>query len=232
VGSDIVCLPENVVGMCAPEAQMPQTVPGPATDRFSQLASRHRMYVIAPLIERSGGRLYGTAVLIDRAGAIAGKYRKVHPTTVAAEQKGHSAGDSLPVFRTDFGTIGIMICYDNFFPETARVLALKGAEVLFFPTAGDGRGPLAFEVILRARAIDNCIPVVASVYQNQGRSCIVDARGYLLADSCEIPGVVTAEVDLDCKITRHEVSGGVGDLKEILFKARRPQMYREIVEGI
>jgi predicted amidohydrolase len=227
--ADIVCLPENVVGMCVPAELAPQPVPGPATDRFCELASRHGMYVIAPLVERSEGRLYGAAVLIDRRGGIAGKYRKVHPTTVAM-QRGHSAGDSYPVFQTDFGRIGIMICYDNFFPETARILALNGAEVLFFPTAGDGRGPMAFEVTVRARAIDNCVPVVASVYQNQGRSCIVSAEGYLLADSCEIPGVVAAEVDLDRRITRHEVSGGRGDLREILLEARRPETYHRIVE--
>jgi hypothetical protein len=72
--------------------------------------------------------------------------------------------------------------------------------------------------------------VVASVYQNQGRSCIVSAEGFFLADSCEIPGVVTAGIDLDRKITRHEVSGGKGDLKEILFKARRPETYQPIAE--
>lgn len=227
---DIVCLPEDVVGMCVPPDLAPQSVPGPATERFSRLASKHRMYVIAPLIERGEDGIYGAALLIDRQGSIVGTYRKVHATTVA-RGRGHSAGDRFPVFETDFGKIGIMICYDNFFPETARILALNGAEILFFPTAGDGRGPMAFEVTVRARAIDNCVPVVASVYQNQGRSCIVSAQGYLLADSCEIPGVVTADVDLDEKITRHEVSGGIGDLKEILLKARRPETYRRIIES-
>ena len=225
---DIVCLPENVVGMCAPPEEMPQPIPGYATDRFSRLASKYSMHVIAPMIEQLETERSPVAVLLGRKGEVIGKYYKVHLTTPAKEKRGYIAGDSYPVFETDFGKIGIMICYDNFFPETARILALHGAEVLFFPTAGDGRGPLAFDTIMRARALDNCIPIVASVYQNQGRSCVISAEGYIIADSCEIPGVVTAEVDLDRKITRHEVSGGTGSLKEILFAARRPETYQDI----
>ena len=223
---DIVCLPENVVGMCAPQEEKPQIIPGYATDRFSRIARAYHMYVVAPMIEQRETVRSPVAVLLDRKGEIIGKYCKVHLTT--SEKRVYSPGNRYPVFETDFGKIGIMICYDNFFPETARILTLHGAEVLFFATAGDGRGPLAFDTILCARAIDNCIPIVASVYQNQGRSCIVNAEGYFIADSCEIPGVVTAEIDLDKGITRHEVSGGKGDLKDILFAARRPETYQDI----
>ena len=105
-----------------------------------------------------------------------------------------------------------------------------GAEILFFPTASDGRGPVIFDSLVRERAVDNCVHLVASVYQNKGRSCIMSADGMLLADSFEILGMVTAEIDLDRRITRHEVSGGVGDLKEILFAARRSETYEKIVE--
>ncbi|MEW5815358.1 MAG: carbon-nitrogen hydrolase family protein [Spirochaetota bacterium] len=229
--TDIVCLPENVVGMCVPPArQKPQPIPGYAADKFAKLAKKYNMYIIAPMIELKDGKSRPMAAVIDRAGEIIGKYYKVHCTTPALE-KGYIPGNDFTVFETDFGKIGIMICYDYFFPESARILTLKGAEILFFPTAGDGRGPLVFETLIRARAIDNCVPIVTAVSQNQGRSCIVNNQGYLIADTCEIPGVVTAVVDLDKNITRHEVSGGTGDLREVMLKARRPETYHEIVKS-
>lgn len=235
LNADIVCLPENVAGMCVvPQEAGLQTVPGPVTDRFCGIAARYGMYIIAPMMEQrdegpNGINVYNTAVIIDRKGQIVGVYDKVHLTTPAIS-RGHRAGNTYPVFETDFGRIGIMICYDFFFPESARILALNGAEVLFVPTAGDGRGPAVFDALVRARAIDNCVSVVASVSQNQGRSCVVSPEGDLLADSREIPGVVYTDVDLDRQILRHEVSGGRGDLRGILFRARRPETYNAISE--
>ncbi|VAW18019.1 hypothetical protein MNBD_BACTEROID01-2122 [hydrothermal vent metagenome] len=78
------------------------------------------------------------AILIDRKGQIVGKYHKTHLTVREQFIKSISPGNEYPVFRTDFGKVGLMVCYDNHFPEVARILAVKGAELIAYPSMGDG----------------------------------------------------------------------------------------------
>jgi predicted amidohydrolase len=84
------------------------------------------------IFEREGDAIYNTAALIGRKGELIGKYRKTHLPAVEAWNETH--GDGFPVFETDFGTVGMLICYDILFPEAARCLVLNGAEILFNPT--------------------------------------------------------------------------------------------------
>lgn len=126
---DIVCLPEICNGGEAEEAT------GPTIERAAEWARRHRCYVICPIRVRVGQQVFNSAVLIDREGRIVGRYDKIHPTE--GELKGGTLPGSIdpPVFQTDFGTIGIQICFDVNWHDSWSALKKKGAQIIFFPSA-------------------------------------------------------------------------------------------------
>ncbi|MBI2942224.1 MAG: carbon-nitrogen hydrolase family protein [Chloroflexi bacterium] len=233
-GCDAVCLPEyvTVLGWNPTDEQVIATyeeVPGPITERYGALARRHRMYVVGWLFEREGSRAYNTAVLFDRAGQIVGTYRKVHITAVEQARFGLAPGDSLPVFETDFGRVGMMICYDDYFPETSRVLALSEADVIFYPRL-EWPYETVGEIKTRARAIDNTVFIVVAVMTS--RSMIVDRHGYIVADSGHQPGVFTSGVDLDAHLILTKSAGTDGPVRYELAwpRVRRPELYGKIAE--
>lgn len=199
LGLDIVCLGEciTLVGTGKTHGDVAESIPGPSTDILGQAAERNHLWVVAGLVERAEGRIYNTAVLIDREGKLAGKYRKVHLPREEWQQ-GIAPGEEYPVFETDFGRVAIQICYDWFFPETATMWRLRGAEIVFAPTWGntlrDQEGRAEGETIFRARARDGGIWLVPSVYD--GNSLVIDPLGRILADSDGREGVFWAEVDL------------------------------------
>jgi predicted amidohydrolase len=127
-----------------------------------------------------------------------GKQRKVHPYW-PEEPRGTSPGDTFEVFHTDFGVVGIMICYDSWWPESARLLALKGAELILFPNAGYE------EKILPARAIDNNVAIAAATLFSP--AAILDSRGETLAVSA-VDNVLIAEIDLNDRPKCHPNAGG------------------------
>jgi predicted amidohydrolase len=232
-GADICCLPEGItlIGTGKSAADVAEAVPGPTTEAMGEVARKHGMYVVVGLYEWEGETLYNTAVLIDREGNIAGKYRKTH-LPEAEVTWGITPGDTYPAFETDFGRIGIQICYDNFFPEVARSLALNGAEIVFLPIWGDGRDEnRTWDVVARARAIDNSVYFVASNY-SQKRSLIVDPWGQILADTAGEHGVVVQEVDLDERALQPWLSVGCnGEWERLWRNERRPSTYGPIVGG-
>jgi len=187
---DIVCLPEGItlVGNNKTYLEVGEPVPGPTTQFLSTLAKKHRMYIVAGILEKEGPVLYNTAVLLDRNGELAGKYRKVSLPREEIEG-GVTPGNDFPVFDTDFGRIGMMICWDVFFPEPARMLALKGAEMIFMPIWG---GNLTLS---RARAIENQIYLVSSTYDM--KSGVFDKTGELIIEGTEEDPVVVTELDLN-----------------------------------
>ena len=130
-------LPETLTatgnGLSYQDAAEP--IPGPASDYFAEQARKHRLHLVVGLVERERHLIYNTAVLLGPDGALIGKYRKV--TLPRSEiEAGVTPGSEYPVFSTQLGRIGIMICYDGFFPEPARQLAIHGAEIIAFPVAG------------------------------------------------------------------------------------------------
>lgn len=132
-GADIVCLPEEFCGTT------PEPVPGPITEAVSVLAKQYAMYVICPLCERAGDKEYNTAVLIDREGNIAGRYRKIF---VFWGENLHAGEARVPCFDTDFGRISMLTCFDLNYPELWREASDKGVEVVFWPSAYGGGFPL------------------------------------------------------------------------------------------
>jgi len=189
-GADIVCLPEGITlaGTGKTYVECSESVPGQTTDFLGKLAREYNLYIVAGILEREGPVVYNTAVLMDKDGSLAGKYRKVSLPREEYEG-GVTPGNSIPVFETEFGRIGIMICWDSEFPEVARMLAWKGAEVIFVPIWG---GNLT---LVRARAIENQVYLVTSSYGMQ--SGVFDLEGNLIAEANDDEAVAVIEVDLN-----------------------------------
>ena len=242
-GADVACLPEylNVLG-CPDQAWFEPLVDDDERLRAQivDLAVRHRMYVVLPLLEKRGQARYNTGLVIDRRGAVVGRYDKTHLT---AEERGRykvTPGSSYPVFDLDFGRIGIMICYDGHFPEVSRILALQGAEIIFFPSLQRHLTASQLEVQLRARAVDNCLYVARSSYgyaadvawtpgMMVGKSCVVDFEGTILADAGPRVGLCLQRIDLDRPRARERSFGGeVGDARRFMLQDRRPDTYERL----
>ena len=234
LGVDLLCLGEGVTVVSTGKeyAAVAETVPGPTSQVLGEAARKARLYVVAGIYEREGPLIYNTALLIDRDGNVAGKYRKTHlPETEV--NGGLMPGDSYPVFQTDFGKVGIEICYDHFFPEVARSLALNGAEIILLPIWGDLRGQdYAWDIVARARAIDNAVYLVASIYSNR-RSLIINPNGHILADTGREEGLVTAEVDLNTRTFERWLSvGSYGEWKNLFPQERRSETYQGLTKKL
>jgi len=196
-GCDIVCLPESIttVGVSgADPARVAEAIPGgPSYQALAEKAREHRMYVVGCFPERDGKLIYNTAFLIDREGRLVGKYRKTHLPQEEVD-RGYTPGADFPVFETDLGTVGMMVCWDVSFPEVARILTLKGARIILMPI-WSGLKPLS-----RARAVENACFLVQSSYGSP--TCIIDPRGKVLATVGPDPEVagegvlITATVDV------------------------------------
>lgn len=191
-GTDLILLPEGIslVGTGLKYGDVAAAVPGPDTAFLAELAKEKKAYIVAGLMEREGKALYNTTVLIGRDGKYLGKYRKVYLPREELEG-GITPGDSYPVFDTDFGRIGIMVCYDVFFPDPARALATQGAELILLPI-WDGPEKLAV-----ARALENGVFLMSSGYGHP--TYIMDPNGEFIARAEKNGTVATATIDLSKK---------------------------------
>ncbi len=180
-GVQVACLPELFMSeyFCQRETQevfdLAEPIPGPTTERLSALAKKHKMVIVASLFEkRAPGICHNTAVVLDADGTMLGLYRKMHipHDPLFYEKYYFSPGDTgFKNFDTAYGRIGVLVCWDQWFPEAARLTALQGAKVLFYPTA-IGWHPSekaewgasqqnAWETMQRSHAIANGVYVAA-----------------------------------------------------------------------
>jgi predicted amidohydrolase len=192
---------------------------------FVELARRHETYLAVALEERAhDGRHYQTALLFDRGGRVTGRYRKSH--AVADDDKRFALGDELPVFRTDFGKIGLTLGTDFYFPEVYTVLQLKGAEIILWQHYPERlRDHSEWPSRLKARALDNKVHLVTAMYADPrpylsnnwelgmqgaawGRSMVLNRVGVPIADTGHDDGAATATVDLDRRKTVLAHDGG------------------------
>ena len=210
----------------------------PAVKRFQKVAKELDVVIPVSFFERAGNAAFNSIAIIDADGTVLGKYRKTHiPDGMPyAEKFFFTPGDTgFKVWKTKYATIGVGICWDQWFPEAARCMALLGAEILFYPTAIGSEPVLQtdskphWQRCMQGHAAANIMPVVASnrigheVQKDSemtfyGSSFIADETGGLVAEADrETEGVITAEFDLDAIAQKRREWG--------VFRDRRPEMY-------
>ena len=163
-GTDLIALPETFLGQAADNSTM-ETLNGPTVTGLADLARKHNTYIVCPLDRRDGDQRLNTAVLIDRSGIVVGLYDKVFPYWSEFDKNQVvEPGQEAAVFETDFGRVGMTICFDANFPEVWARLANQGAELVIWPSA------YSAGTTLQAHALMNHFYIVTST---QTRDCIV-----------------------------------------------------------
>ncbi|MDP2797246.1 MAG: agmatine deiminase family protein [Methanoregula sp.] len=244
-GANIICLPELFKTRYFPQhigidaSAFAETIPGASTKIFSEIARAHNVVIIVPLYEKThSGQFYNTAVVIDADGTLHPPYHKVHiPQDPGFFEKGYFyPGEGYRVFDTRYGRIAVMICFDQWFPEAARCVALDGAEIIFYPTAighpggdepAEGNWQEAWELIQRSHAVANSVHIAAVNRAGQEESCrffggsfICDAFGRIMTKAGDGEETVIASLDLSMNHTVRESWG--------FFRNRRPETYGRI----
>ncbi len=219
--------------------------------RFQQVAKELGVVIPVSFYERSGNTTFNTVAVIDADGSVLGIYRKTHiPDDQLYQEKFYfTPGDTgFKAWKTRFGTIGVGICWDQWFPETARSMALLGADILFYPTAIGSEPILEVDSMphwrrcMQGHSAANIVPVIAanrvgtetveptpennrqsSSLTFYGSSFITDETGEIVASADRTgEGIISSEIDLDA-VREMRLSWG-------LFRDRRPECYRIIAE--
>jgi N-carbamoylputrescine amidase len=234
---DLVILPEFFNNEYFPQyrdykyMEYAETEDGYTQTHMKEAARRHGFHIVSTIFEMARpGLYYDTAMLINPAGEIVAKYRKVHPAALLSLEKIYfRGGSSFPVFPLADWTIGFSICYDNLFPESCRTLALHGAELIFAPYATPVADP--WENFLSTRALENGVYLAACNHVGQegdwfmtGKSMVIDPGGKILQQASS-----TQEEILCVDIQREEV---IQARKRFpLFRDRRPDAYAAITRN-
>lgn len=235
---DLVCLSETLYDRSSGYSvqEIAQPLDGELVKAICQKAKEIRSYVVFNLYEKDGLCFYNTSLLINRSGEVAGIYRKVHLPLFEA-QDGVTPGSDYPVFDTDFGRIGLLICWDQSFVESARCLRMKGTEILCISTAGEAK------IQQIARAVDNGMYVVVAGINGDiidggfgnwigdpgsKPSRIINPNGEILGEiGPEDSKVLGLEIDLNAKFMEYWMSVGptFGDKRNLFARERRPDTY-------
>ena len=234
-GSDILCFPELFSSASiAGEKTRPYAALSRHTPQFLEVlgkaAAKRRMHLVLCLPHANRNVTF----ILDRRGRVVGQYDKAH-LTLGERARGITEGTALPVFELDFGRIGVLVCYDLYFPEQARAMALAGAEVLFHPTRiMNHPSEKGFEALCLARAVENvcwfaassfCPPPPFEYGSWQARSFVANPDGMILAEVGHEPGVTAATIDFslrECRLT--------GFTWDEFRSLRRPELYSILTE--
>lgn len=214
---------------------MAETIPGESTNLLKEACHKYQITTLVGLLEHDGGKIYNTAVLINPEGLV-GKYRKSHTLCLGVDRY-ILPGEDLPVFSLYQAKVGILICYDQRFPEPARVMALKGAQVILTP-ANLPQGAEAYPNFLnQARACENRLFIVHANrvgrernVQFIGRSQIIGCSGRILAEgSSTNEEIIKAQIKPEQANLKHVVNAP-GEYEFNIFRDRRPDLYGLITE--
>ena len=240
-GAQIICFQELFTTHWFPREMnkrffsLAEKADGLTIDTMRRLAKEYGVALICPIFEIEENSFYNSAVVIDADGEILGSYRKIHVPQIPLWEERYyfsSGNHGFPVFETKFAPIGIQICWDNFFPEGSRILALKGAKILFSPTAAAFAPQRRWETVISSNAIVNGVYIfrvnrVGSEEKQDfyGRSFCISPEGELLDKPTGLKdSIALIEVDLkNIDKTRKEWP---------FLRDRRPELYREIAESM
>ncbi|MDM7913179.1 MAG: agmatine deiminase family protein [Methanotrichaceae archaeon] len=247
-GAKIICLPELYRTTYFPQfedtqiASLAEAIPGESTRAFSALAKENEVVIIVPIFEKDESGYYNSVAVIDADGSLLETYRKIHVPhdPLFYEQSYFQPGSEFRIYDTRHARFAVLICYDQWFPEAARIAVLNGAEIIFYPTAigwirgeeepSEGNWHDAWETVQRGHAIANGVHVAAvnRVGREEdlhfwGGSFVCDSFGRILARASDREEeVLVVELDL---AMNEEVREGWG-----FFRNRRPDVYWPIVE--
>jgi predicted amidohydrolase len=250
MGADLVCGPEDMqhigsyglyIDVKDPASgnilfnSLAVKVPGSLTDKVAVIARKYNMYVIAPIYEAAGEKIYNTAVIFDRQGKIIGKHRKT--VLPVLETWLVSTGDEYEVYKTDFGTIAIATCWEISYPEISTIYGLKGAEIIFNPTMTSDNKPgesLSTAPMFITRARDNGVYIAPVVLGSDGNG-ILDFNGNVVAEAIgKEDDVIMAEIDFSKNNISDskwwETINGTNNTTAIHYKSRRPESYKMLTD--
>jgi len=246
-GCDLALLPETSLPLGAPQPGTRERLAAACRwaeplflEQVTPIARQYRMMVAACYYRAEGDGLFNDAVLVGREGETVGMYHKVHlpcpldwPMTEAGV---FTAGSTFPVFETDIGRVGFLICYDIEFPEAAACLALNGADLILHPTVGynfPDEEEVVAEARLRARAVDNSLALAyANFGPAPGRSAIYTANGNQVACAGRgVDALAVADVDLRARRPMHWGDLGYEDHRDQLARKRRPDTYGVLTQS-
>jgi len=241
-GANIIVLPEMATTCYGWSnrwelAPYVETIPGATTDLFARITRQYGCYIVIGMaeVDPATGIFYNSAALLGPYGLI-GSYRKTH--LFISDPRWAAVGNlGLPVWDTNFGRIGIAICMDMEFPEVARVLALKGAEIIAFPC--NWLGETCPSALWMTRAMENEVYIVAANrwgrergVEFSGGSCVIDPQGNVLSYQGSGNGVIGAEFDLTKKSDKSINPLPLGKIQTLpgeYLQRRRPELYRQLM---
>ncbi|MBQ8311136.1 MAG: carbon-nitrogen hydrolase family protein [Clostridia bacterium] len=202
-------------------------------ERCAALAKKYHAYIVPWDYEQADdGRVYNCSYILDRNGEEVGRYHKVH-LTHGEQTKGIAYGEDFPVFDLDIGKVGIMICFDNYFPESARILGNRGAQLVLYPLYGDTLQP-QWELKMRARAVDNSMYVASCAISSSPRAYtgIVSPDGTVLHRFDGQPNHMTVAIDMDKTVDTHTsgIPAYTENLRRYLDRCHRPDTYAGLYE--
>ena len=239
-GANLICFQELFTTHWFPREMnkrcfsLAEKTDGATITRMQRLAGENKVVLVCPIFEIEEDSFYNSAIVIDADGEILGSYRKIHVPQIPLWEERYyfsSGNHGFPVFKTKFAPIGVQICWDNFFPEGSRILALKGAKILFCPTAAAFASQRKWETVISSNAVANGVysfrvnRVGSEEKQDfYGRSFCISPEGELLDKPTGMKdSIALVEVDLK-NVDRAR--------KEWPFlKDRRPETYQEICSG-
>jgi predicted amidohydrolase len=237
-GADLVCMGET----CTGEQLIEDAYTGPATRMVQGMAAHDNMHVIFPIRCQVEGVIHNSALVIDHKGNIVGRYDKVHPTR-SELGAGTVAGNDFPVFDLAFGRVGVCICHDLSFPESTRVLGIRGAEIIVWPHWWSGWGEELCMAVIQSRAIDNGAWLAQVTFGTQdgtawqpgmimGRSGVVAPDGLILSSAGRYVGMSAVTVDLDKPRLAHSFTwpNEDDDIRESILADRRPDAYAPLAD--
>jgi agmatine deiminase len=244
-GVQIICLPELYRTIYFPQYKnanknnYAETIPGESTKVFTKLAKKYQVVIIVPIFEKNNnGKYYNSAVVINSNGKLMDVYHKIHipQDPYFYEQNYFTKGQSYKIYKTKYAKFAVLICYDQWFPEAARIATLHGAELIFYPTAigniigyksKDGDWHNAWKTVMRGHAIANAVHIAAVNRVGKedklnfwGQSFVCDSFGKVLKRaSSKQEEILICKIDLAHNL---RIRQGWGFLKH-----RRPDTYNE-----